>query len=126
MREPPSGPCEQDWIATGFSLNGWSFMRETPAIGFFRGAVIVQLYSGDTMITPSGARIAEARSSAAGGKPDASWISELYIGSPSYAGAEVSFIPSGVSSGSARARAALYEFFRNDPQITSTFNCSAV
>src|SRR3974377_631064 len=102
MREPPSGPCEQDWIATGFSLNGWAFMRETQSIAFFRAPGIVQLYSGDTMITPSAARIAAARSSAAGGKPDASWISELYIGSPSYAGAGVSFIPPAGASGRAR------------------------
>ena len=88
MREPPSGPCEHDWIATGFSLNGWSFMRDTQSIAFFSAPGIVQLYSGETMITPSAARIAAASSSAAGGKPEASCMSALYIGSLSKAGAD--------------------------------------
>src|SRR4051794_19552083 len=107
MREPPSGPIEQDWIATGFSLNGCSFIRDTQSIAFFSAPGMVQLYSGETMTTPSAARIAAARSSAAGGKPDASWTSELYIGSLSNAGADLKFMPGGASSGKVRASAAL-------------------
>src|SRR6185312_7961934 len=120
MREPPSGPIEHDWSATGFSLNGWSFMRDTQSIAFLSAPGIVQLYSGDTTMTPSAARIAAARASAAGGKPDASWISELYIGIASWGGADTSVMPGGASSGSARVKAALYEPLRNDPQMTST------
>ena len=55
-------------------------MRDTQSIAFFSAPGMVQLYSGETTMTPSAARIAAARSSAAGGKPDASWMSELYIG----------------------------------------------
>ena len=36
MRAPPIGPPVADWIATGLSLNGWSLMRDTQSIAFFR------------------------------------------------------------------------------------------
>ena len=77
MRAPPSGPCEHDWIATGLSLNGWSFMRETQSMAFLSTPGIDQLYSGVTNSTPSAARMAAAISSAGRGKPDASWVSAL-------------------------------------------------
>src|SRR6185312_14758717 len=77
MRAPPSGPCEQDWMATGFSLNGCSFMRESQSIAFFSTPGIDQLYSGVTNRTPSAARIAAARSSAGPGKPEESCTSAL-------------------------------------------------
>ena len=35
-RPPPSGPGDADWIATGFPPNGWSLMRDTQSIAFFR------------------------------------------------------------------------------------------
>jgi hypothetical protein len=66
----PSGPCEQDWMATGFSLNGCSFIRESQSIAFFSTPGIDQLYSGVTNKTPSAARMAAARSSAGPGKPE--------------------------------------------------------
>ena len=72
MREPPSSAPEHDCSATGLSLNGCSFMRETQSIAFFSVPGIVQLYSGDTMITPSAARIASANAVTLGGKPVAS------------------------------------------------------
>src|SRR5512132_2760368 len=124
MRAPPSGPCEQDWIATGLPSNGCSFMRDTQSIAFFNPPGIDQLYSGVTNRTPSDARIAVARSSAGPGKPDASWISPLYNGNVSNGGAVTNFMSDGASSGKARINAALYERLRSEPQITSTLSLS--
>jgi hypothetical protein len=64
-------------MATGFSLNGCSFMRESQSIAFFRTPGIDQLYSGVTNRTPSAARIAAARSLAGPGKPEESCTSAL-------------------------------------------------
>src|SRR5262249_19876113 len=124
MRAPPSGPCEQDWIATGLPSNGCSFMRETQSIAFFNPPGIDQLYSGVTNSAPSPARIAVARSSAGAGKPEAFGISALYSGGVSNGGAVTSFISGGANSGNARVNAALYEPLRNEPQITSTLSLS--
>src|SRR5262245_3454271 len=124
MRAPPSGPWEQDWIATGLSSNGCSFMRDTQSIAFFSPPGIDQLYSGDTNRTPSAARTAVARSSAGPGKPEASWMSALYSGNVSNGGAVTNFMSGGARSGKARAKAALYERLRSEPRITSTFSLS--
>ena len=75
MREPPSSAGETDCSATGLSLKGWSFMRDTQSMAFLSVPGIVQLYSGLTMITPSAARIASANAVTLGGKPVASWSS---------------------------------------------------
>ena len=77
MREPPSMPPAADWSATGLSLNGWSFMRDTQSMAFFRPPGIDQLYSGETMITPSALRMASAHACTSAGKPVVSWISRL-------------------------------------------------
>ena len=66
-----------DCSATGLSLNGWSFMRDTQSIAFFSPPGIDQLYSGDTMITPSALRMASAQASASAGKPVEFWMSKL-------------------------------------------------
>src|ERR1700690_2015565 len=109
MRAPPSGPCEQDWIATGFSLNGWSFKRETQSMAFLSTPGIDQLYSGVTNSTPSAARIASASSLTGAGKPGGSWTSSLERGNEPIGGAVMSFMSGGASSGNARVSAALYE-----------------
>src|SRR6185503_18894412 len=57
------------------SLNGWSFMRDTQSMAFFRPPGIDQLYSGETTITPSALRIASAHACPSAGKPVVSWIS---------------------------------------------------
>ena len=75
MREPPSSAPEADCSATGLSLNGCSFMRETQSIAFLSVPGMVQLYSGETIITPSAARIASANAVTLGGKPVAFWSS---------------------------------------------------
>ena len=69
MREPPRTPPAADCSATGLSLNGCSFMRDTQSIAFFRPPGIDQLYSGDTMISPSALRIASAQAFTSVGKP---------------------------------------------------------
>src|SRR6516164_1453092 len=69
MREPPRMPPAADCSATGLSLNGCSFMRDTQSIAFFRPPGIDQLYSGDTMITPSALRMASAQVFTSAGKP---------------------------------------------------------
>src|ERR1700689_5314175 len=53
MRAPPSTPPAQDCSATGLSLNGTSFMRETQSMAFFNPPGMLQLYSGATMMKPS-------------------------------------------------------------------------
>jgi hypothetical protein len=50
-------------------------MRETQSMAFFRPPGIDQLYSGDTMINASAARMASAQMFTSGGKPVASWMS---------------------------------------------------
>jgi hypothetical protein len=40
------GTSEHDWIATGLPSKGWSFMRESQSIAFFKPPGIDQLYSG--------------------------------------------------------------------------------
>ena len=77
MREPPRMPPAADCSATGLSLNGCSFMRDTQSMAFFRPPGIDQLYSGDTMISPSALRMASAQATASAGKPVASWMSWL-------------------------------------------------
>ena len=62
-------PIEQDCSAIGLLTKGWSFTRDTQSIAFFSPPGMVQLYSGETMMTPSAARIASASAVAAGGKP---------------------------------------------------------
>src|SRR5262245_17628241 len=126
MRAPPSGPCEQDWMATGLPSKGCSFIREAQSIAFFSPPGIDQLYSGVTNRTPSAARTAVARSCAGPGKPEASCMSALYSGSVSKAGAVINFIPGGARPGNARVKAALYDPLRSDPQMTSTLNWSAI
>ena len=76
MREPPSRPPAQDWIATGLPLNGSSFRRDVQSMAFLRPPGIVQLYSGETMMTPSALRMASAQAVTGAGKP-ALWISKL-------------------------------------------------
>ena len=71
MRAPPSGPCEQDWIATGLSLNGCSFMRETQSMAFFKPPGIDQLYSGVTNEHAVGGADRGGEASRRRGKPDA-------------------------------------------------------
>ncbi len=72
MREAPSGPPDADCNATGLSLKGISFMRDTQSIAFLSPPGIVQLYSGETMTTPSAARIASAQAITSAGSPDVS------------------------------------------------------
>src|SRR5512134_1041931 len=107
MRAPPSAPPAHDWMHTGLSLNGTSFKRDIQSIAFFRPAGIDQLYSGETMITPSAVRIASAQAFTSGGKPDACWRSKLYNGKVSNGGAVLSFSAGGARPGSARVSAAL-------------------
>ena len=45
-------------------------MRETQSIAFLSAPGIVQLYSGETMMTPSAVRIASAQAFTSAGKPD--------------------------------------------------------
>src|SRR4029450_3099190 len=122
MRAPPSGPCEQDWVATGLPSNGCSFMRDTQSIAFFNPPGIDQLYSGVTNRTPSDARIAVARSSAGPGQPEGSWMWACYSGNVSNGGVLTNFMSGGAMSGKARVNAALYERLRSEPQITSTLS----
>ena len=75
MRDPPRMPPAADCSATGLSLNGWSFMRDTQSMAFFRPPGIDQLYSGETMIRPSALRMASAQAFTSAGKPVVSWIS---------------------------------------------------
>ncbi len=69
MRAPPRSPPAQDWIATDLPLNGSFFMREVQSMAFLSPPGMVQLYSGDTMITPSAARIASAQAVTGAGQP---------------------------------------------------------
>ena len=62
---PPAADCS----ATGLSLNGCSFMRDTQSIAFLSPPGIDQLYSGDTTMTPSALRMASAQALASAGKP---------------------------------------------------------
>src|SRR6188472_3424593 len=77
MREAPSGPVEADCSATGLFVKGTSFMRDTQSIAFFRPPGIDQLYSGETMMTPSELRISDAQVLTSGGSPEASLRSAL-------------------------------------------------
>ena len=69
MRAPPSRPPEHDCSATGLFVNGTSFRRDTQSIAFFSPPGMLQLYSGETMITPSAARMASAQTVTSAGKP---------------------------------------------------------
>ena len=68
MRAAPSGPPDADCSATGLSLNGWSLTRETQSMAFFSAPGTEKLYSGETMMTPSAARIASASAMTGAGK----------------------------------------------------------
>ena len=70
-------PPAADWNATGLSLNGCSFMRDTQSMAFFKPPGIDQLYSGETMISASAPRMASAHALTSAGKPLAAWISAL-------------------------------------------------
>ena len=48
-------------------------MRETQSMAFFNPPGIDQLYSGDTMISPSALRMASAQATISAGKPVAFW-----------------------------------------------------
>src|SRR5215467_1641489 len=109
MREPPRMPPAADCSATGLSLNGCSFMRDTQSIAFFRPPGIDQLYSGDTMISPSALRMASTQAFTSAGKPVEFWMSKLYSGKVSNGGAGRSVIADGANAGKVRASAALYE-----------------
>ena len=52
-------------------------MRDTQSIAFFWPPGIDQLYSGETMISPSALRTASAHATISAGKPVAFWISKL-------------------------------------------------
>jgi len=52
-------------------------MRDAQSIAFFRPPGIDQLYSGDTMISPSALRMASAQALTSAGKPVAFWMSKL-------------------------------------------------
>ena len=70
---PPAADCN----ATGLSLNGCSFMRDTQSMAFFSPPGIDQLYSGDTMISASALRMASAQAFTSAGKPVEFWMSTL-------------------------------------------------
>jgi hypothetical protein len=77
MREAPSGPVEADCSATGLSLKGISFIRDTQSIAFLSPPGMLQLYSGETIMTPSAARIVSAQVITSAGSPDFSLRSAL-------------------------------------------------
>jgi hypothetical protein len=52
-------------------------MRETQSMAFFRPPGIDQLYSGETMISPSAPRMASAQALTSCGKPVSFWMSKL-------------------------------------------------
>ena len=53
----------------GLSLNGTSLSREAQSIAFLSPPGIPQLYSGETMMTASAARMASAQASTSAGMP---------------------------------------------------------
>ncbi len=77
MREPPRMPPAHDCSTTGLSLNGCSFMRDTQSMAFLSPPGIDQLYSGDTMMIASAARMASAQALTSAGKPADCWRSKL-------------------------------------------------
>src|SRR6516162_1224350 len=52
-------------------------MRDTQSIAFLRSPGIDQLYSGDTMTSPSAPRMASAQAFTSAGKPVVFWMSKL-------------------------------------------------
>src|SRR5215472_3727243 len=117
MREPPRMPPAADCSATGLSLNGCSFMRDIQSIAFFRPPGIDQLYSGDTMISPSAPRTDGVRPGVHVGRKAGRVLNVEIVdrkGLPSHCDSNDLFCPADTNAG--------FETKRQSPRLSSTLS----
>ena len=99
--------------------------RETQSMAFLSTPGIDQLYSGETMITPSAARMASARRDDVGGNAGSILRVGIVQRKAGKGRRRRERQLRRRQPGSARATEALKEALRSEPQITSTLYLSA-